>query len=114
MRTKEAIIMLKQAGVRNSEIAKLLTVSKQYVSYVCRTSQVERKQAKPPLRDGLVTMSVASRLMGVHGATIRRWSDQGKIATVRVSGGRGERRFRLSDLWQLRRWMEADKVRASK
>jgi len=114
MRTKEAVVMLRGAGVKNSEIAKLLNISKQYVSHVCRTSQVEKKQAKLSAGDGLVSIGVASRLVGVHAATIRRWSDEGKIAAVRISGGRGDRRFMLSDLWQLRRWMEADKVWASK
>lgn len=108
MRAKDAVITLKEAGIRNSEIAKLLNVSKQYVSYVCRTSQVETKQAKLPTHDGLVTISVASRLLDTNKDTIRRWSDQGKILTFRSGKGRRDRRFRLSELWRLRTNSEAD------
>lgn len=101
MMTKEAVIRLKHAGLRNSQIAALLNVSKQYVSRVCRASQDGNKQAKWPGRDGFVSVGVAARLLGVTETMIRRWSDEGKIPSFRIEGRRRDRRFWLPDLWGL-------------
>ena len=101
MMTKEAVIRLKQAGVRNSQITALLNVSKQYVSHVCRMSQDGNKQAEGPGRDGFVTVGVASRLLGVPKTKVRQWSDKGKMPSFRIESGRRDRRFRIPDLWQL-------------
>lgn len=45
------------------------------------------------------TLSEASKLLGVHPATIRQWSDEGKLATFRTPGG--HRRFARSDIDRL-------------
>ena len=101
MMTKEAVIRLKQAGLRNSQIAALLGVSKQYVSRICLMSQDGNEQAKVSGRDGVVTVGVASRVLGAPKTKVRRWSDEGKIPSFRIEGGRRDRRFRLPELWQL-------------
>lgn len=45
------------------------------------------------------TLSEASRLLGVHPATVRQWSDEGKLHTFRTPGG--HRRFARPDLERL-------------
>ena len=45
------------------------------------------------------TLSEASKLLGVHPATVRQWSDEGKLATFRTPGG--HRRFSRADIDRL-------------
>ena len=98
MSIKDKAIRLRTAGVRNCEIAKVLGVSKQYISRVCRTSQETTKETKVSEEGGFVTVGGASRIFGVSETKIRRWADQGKIPSFRIDGGRRYRRFRLSDV----------------
>lgn len=46
-----------------------------------------------------VPMGVASRIVGVHPDTLRRWENDGRIAVSRTPGGR--RMFRVGDLHAL-------------
>jgi excisionase family DNA binding protein len=101
MMTKDEVLKLKQGGLRNSEIAALLKVSRQYVSHICQMSQDAGTKARGHLGDGLLTVGAASRLLGVHEATIRRWSDKGLIPSFRIEVGRRDRRFRTTDLIEL-------------
>jgi excisionase family DNA binding protein len=101
MGKKAQIITLKHMGLKNADIAKLLKVSKQYVSYVCQVSEGVKGKAKGTKYKEFVTTGAASRLLGVSEATIRRWSDQGKIPSFRVSIGRMDRRFSSRDLEQI-------------
>lgn len=48
-----------------------------------------------------LTLSEASKVLGVHFTTLRRWADAGSVPCFRTPGG--HRRFRASDL---SRWME--------
>lgn len=43
-----------------------------------------------------LTLSQASKMLGVHGATLREWSDKGLIETFQTPGG--HRRFALADI----------------
>jgi len=43
-----------------------------------------------------LTLSTASKLLGVHPATLRQWADSGKIPSFRTPGG--HRRFRAEDI----------------
>ena len=43
-----------------------------------------------------LTLSSASKLLGVHPATLRQWADAGKVPSYRTPGG--HRRFRAEDL----------------
>jgi len=43
-----------------------------------------------------LTLSAASKLLGVHPATLRQWADAGKVPSYRTPGG--HRRFRAEDL----------------
>jgi excisionase family DNA binding protein len=45
------------------------------------------------------TLGEASKILGVHPATVRQWSDEGKLATFRTPGG--HRRFARGDLNRL-------------
>jgi len=57
--------------------------------------------AEDDLRDAGQTMTLgqAASLLSISSSTLRRWADDGRIPTVRTSGG--HRRFRLSELRQL-------------
>lgn len=46
-----------------------------------------------------LTLSQASALLGVHPATVRQWSDEGKLGTFRTPGG--HRRFARGDIDRL-------------
>lgn len=50
---------------------------------------------------GWLSLSEASRLLGVHFTTVRRWADAGTIPCFRTPGG--HRRFRAADLTS---WLE--------
>ena len=43
-----------------------------------------------------LTLSAASKLLGIHPATLRQWADAGKIPSYRTPGG--HRRFRSEDI----------------
>jgi excisionase family DNA binding protein len=59
-------------------------------------SPTDPGNALPPV----LTMREATRLLNVHGNTLRRWSDQGVIKAYRL-GPRGERRFKREDIYAL-------------
>ena len=98
MTTKDVVLRLKEAGAQNSEIAKLLNVSRQYVSFICKATQNVNEKVKSPIDQDLLTVGAASRLLGVHQSTVRRWCNECKIPFFRIDIGRGDRRIRLSDL----------------
>ena len=50
-------------------------------------------------RLGWLTLAEASELLGVHGATLRKWADHGHVNVFRTPGG--HRRFLLSDIQAL-------------
>ena len=47
--------------------------------------------------DRMLTTSEVAKILDVHINTVRRWSNQGSLASYRV-GSRGDRRFRRSDV----------------
>ncbi len=47
--------------------------------------------------DNMMTVGEVCELLHVHPNTLRRWSDEGKIAAY-IIGTRGDRRFRKSDI----------------
>jgi excisionase family DNA binding protein len=49
------------------------------------------------VEEALLDIEGAARFLGVSTTSLRRWTNAGRLACVRV-GGRRERRFRLSDL----------------
>jgi excisionase family DNA binding protein len=49
-----------------------------------------------PPNEKWLSLQEASRMLGVHPATLRQWADSGKIPTVRTPGG--HRRFAESDV----------------
>lgn len=48
----------------------------------------------------------AARLLGIHPITLRKWTDDGRVAVVRVNA-RGDRRYRRSDILALMDTSEA-------
>jgi len=46
--------------------------------------------------DRWLTLSSASKLLGIHPATLRQWADAGKVPSYRTPGG--HRRFRVEDI----------------
>ncbi len=55
-----------------------------------------------------ITLRVASKLLGVHPATVRQWSDEGELDAFRTPGG--HRRFARGDIERL---MNVSPVRGS-
>jgi excisionase family DNA binding protein len=102
MTKREQIISLKSMQLTNSEIARLLKVSRQYVSRVCQTSEGEKSPARNKKTQQFVTVGAASVLLGVSEATIRRWSDQGKLPMFRIDIGRRDRRYNINDLEKIK------------
>jgi len=49
-----------------------------------------------PKKDKLLTLGKASAMLGVHRDTLRNWSDEGKIKSIRTPGG--HRKFPLSEV----------------
>jgi excisionase family DNA binding protein len=45
----------------------------------------------------MLTTAEVARMLNVHINTVRRWSNQGSLASYRL-GSRGDRRFRKSDI----------------
>ena len=45
----------------------------------------------------MLTTSEVARILNVHINTVRRWSNQGSLASYRI-GTRGDRRFKKSDI----------------
>jgi excisionase family DNA binding protein len=99
---REQIIKLKSVQLTNSEIARLLKVSRQYVSRVCQISEGAETRARDTKSQEFVTTGVASNLLGVSEATIRRWSDQGKLPMFRIDIGRRDRRYSVNDLEKIK------------
>jgi len=102
MTKKDQIIKLKSIQLTNSEIARLLKVSRQYVSRVCQTSEGLEPRGSVTKNREFVTTGVASNLLGVSEATIRRWSDQGKLPMFRIDIGRRDRRYNVNDLEKIK------------
>ena len=102
MTKRDQIIKLKSIQLTNSEIARLLKVSRQYVSRVCQISEGAETRARDTKSQEFVTTGVASNLLGVSEATIRRWSDQGKLPMFRIDIGRRDRRYNVNDLEKIK------------
>jgi excisionase family DNA binding protein len=49
---------------------------------------------------GMLTIREVSQMLNVHTNTLRRWTEQGVLKTVRI-GPRGDCRFRLEDIVRL-------------
>jgi excisionase family DNA binding protein len=47
--------------------------------------------------DNLLTIKQVSSLLSIHPNTLRRWCDEGKIPSLRITT-RGDRRFRREDI----------------
>ncbi|MEC8193414.1 MAG: helix-turn-helix domain-containing protein [Myxococcota bacterium] len=54
----------------------------------------------PNSTEDLLNPRQAARLLGVHAASVKRWSDQGRLRCIRTAGG--HRRFLRRDVEALR------------
>jgi len=99
---KDQIIKLNQMQLKNSDIARLLKVSRQYVSHVLSLYSNGKKYKAPGSRnEEFITTGDASRLLGVSEATIRRCADQGKLPSFRINIARRDRRINARGLEQV-------------
>ncbi len=56
------------------------------------------EKIKPAVeRDQLLTIQEAAEMLHIHTNTLRRWSDEGKIVSLRINS-RGDRRYRQQDI----------------
>ena len=110
--TKDAIVILKFRGFKNGDISRQLNVSRQYVSRICcsfqeapiramGSAQATKKGGWESSNNEIVSVGIASRLLGVSPATVRRWSDTGQIPSYRLEVGRKDRKFKATELQQL-------------
>ena len=51
----------------------------------------------------MLTLTEAAARLKVHPNTLRKWSDEGRVPTVRRPGGGGYRRFEPESIEELRR-----------
>ena len=47
--------------------------------------------------DKLISLKEATRILGVHKETLRRWDNNGKLKAIRI-GNRKDRKYRASDV----------------
>jgi excisionase family DNA binding protein len=56
-------------------------------------------EAHPASADESIRLGEAAQLLGVSSSTLRRWADEGRVATLRSSGG--HRRFTVAELQRM-------------
>jgi excisionase family DNA binding protein len=85
---------LSRIGISYAEIGRKLGLSRERVRQIISNRQVGSRILPD---NQMLTVAEASRLLHVHGNTLRRWNEQGILPCYRV-GARGDRRYRLTDL----------------
>ena len=95
MERRDEIVQLRQAGLTYGQIASKLGISKARVRQIFKGKQLVKK----PELDAkiMLTTAEASKLLGIHVNTVRRWSEKGILRAYRISS-RGDRRFRREDI----------------
>lgn len=98
MEKSEYILQLHDTGMRNSDIARLLDLSRQRVSQVLHKSESKARRTQASVSINVpLTVLEASALLRLHPNTIRRWAAQEKIPCFRL-GTRRDRRFKAEDI----------------
>ena len=94
---RENVRNLKQQGFSQSEIGRMVGVSRERVRQIVapKAKKKDIEQVKKLLSTGDV-----SRLLNVHPNTVRRWSRSGLLKTYRL-GPRGDRRFMREDVQKM-------------
>lgn len=98
MSVRKSVGELRQKGLNQSEISRLVGVSRERVRQIITGSNAQREPSEEtdlPLSTGEV-----ARLLNVHTNTVRRWSSIGLIKTYRL-GPRGDRRFMRDDVLKM-------------
>ena len=97
MSMRENVRNLKQQGFSQSEIGRMVGVSRERVRQIVapKAKKKDIEQVKKLLSTGDV-----SRLLSVHPNTVRRWSRSGLLKTYRL-GPRGDRRFMAEDVQKM-------------
>ena len=97
MSMRENVRNLKQQGFSQSEIGRMVGVSRERVRQIVapKAKKKDIEQVKNLLSTGDV-----SRLLSVHPNTVRRWSRSGLLKTYRL-GPRGDRRFMAEDVQKM-------------
>jgi excisionase family DNA binding protein len=91
---------LKFTGSSYAEIGRKLGLSRERVRQIIMGRGIN--DIKTQSSDQMMTVSKASKLLGVHANTLRRWSDQGELPYYRV-GARRDRKYKRDELIAFRR-----------
>ena len=59
------------------------------------------------LSERMVTVSEAALMLSAHPNSVRRWADMGLLPAYRI-GRRGDRRFKLEDIYEFLRMSKLD------
>ena len=97
---REKIIKLRESGLTYAEIGPRFGITKERVRQILTQKPKPTKPApeKPDLRSKrMLTSGEAAILLGIHGNTMRRWANEGRLKFYRVNT-RGDRRFRREDI----------------
>ena len=94
---REEAIRLRNADLTYTEIGRRLGVTTERARQLIKGRATTSKKGAPTEPDAMLTLTQATRVLGVHTNTLRRWSDQGILETFRI-GARGDRRFRRRDI----------------
>jgi DNA-binding transcriptional MerR regulator len=97
---REEAIRLRNTGLTYKEIGHRLGVTKERSRQLINVRATDKKRLIPTEPNAMLTITQATRILGIHTNTLRRWSNQGILETFRV-GARGDRRFRRLDIENL-------------
>jgi len=93
------IIRLRGFFLSYRRIGRILGISHERVRQIekGKPKSIKYNTAAPLTPNDMLSPRAASRLLGVHVNTLRRWSNQGILRAYRL-GLRGDRRFRRKDV----------------
>lgn len=95
---RENIKLLKQQGFNQSEIGRMVGVSRERVRQIIAPKSKRKDTAEA--KNLLLSTGDVARLLNVHPNTVRRWSRNGILKTYRL-GPRGDRRFMNEDVQKM-------------
>jgi excisionase family DNA binding protein len=95
---REHAILLRQSGMAQVEIGRLLGVSGERVRQIIRGKN--NRKVEPFLADLPLSTGDVARMLNIHTNTVRRWCRSGILKAYRV-GPRGDRRFDRSEVIKL-------------
>jgi excisionase family DNA binding protein len=95
---RENVENLKQQGFSQSQIGRMVGVSRERVRQIIANKSKRKDFAE--VKNLLLSTGDVARLLNVHPNTVRRWSRDGLLKTYRL-GPRGDRRFMREDVQKM-------------